>query len=169
MPPLATVPLPRAGRGVAREGIARLEVAVPVLVNQVSGVEDGSTGLMGRMIIGVDPHRASVTIEVSDEHGRLAATSRGSHRSGRVPGAGPRTTARCRYVRTAMTAAVTLRAAASGARKSLDLLLADLSDTRKLRPPCQHDTGTPRDSFPTCVRRLPLKHEYPYRRGRVLL
>ncbi len=31
---------------------------------------------MGRMIIGVDPHKASVTIEVVDQHGALAATGR---------------------------------------------------------------------------------------------
>ena len=31
---------------------------------------------MGRMIIGVDPHKASVTIEVVDPHGVLAATGR---------------------------------------------------------------------------------------------
>lgn len=31
---------------------------------------------MGRMIIGVDPHKASVTIEVVDQHGTLAATGR---------------------------------------------------------------------------------------------
>ena len=38
---------------------------------------------MGRMIIGVDPHKASVTIEVVDEHGMLAATGRfGTDRGG---------------------------------------------------------------------------------------
>jgi transposase len=31
---------------------------------------------MGRMIIGVDPHKASVTIEVVDEHGAIAARGR---------------------------------------------------------------------------------------------
>lgn len=31
---------------------------------------------MGRMIIGVDPHKASVTIEVIDERGIVAATGR---------------------------------------------------------------------------------------------
>ncbi len=31
---------------------------------------------MGRMIIGVDPHKASITIEVVDQHGTLAATGR---------------------------------------------------------------------------------------------
>jgi hypothetical protein len=31
---------------------------------------------MGRMIIGVDPHKASVTIEVVDEHGAVAARGR---------------------------------------------------------------------------------------------
>ena len=31
---------------------------------------------MAKMIIGVDPHKASVTIEVVDQHGMLAATGR---------------------------------------------------------------------------------------------
>ena len=31
---------------------------------------------MSRMIIGVDPHKASVTIEVVDQHGMLAVTGR---------------------------------------------------------------------------------------------
>ena len=31
---------------------------------------------MGRMIVGVDPHKRSVTIEVVDEDGKVAATGK---------------------------------------------------------------------------------------------
>ena len=47
---------------------------------------------MARMIIGVDPHKASVTIEVVDLHGMLAST-------GRFPTAGGGYQALIRYVK----------------------------------------------------------------------
>jgi Transposase len=57
---------------VAQEGIARLEVALPVLA------DSGSSGEveMGRVIVGVDPHKKSVTIEAVDEAGTVLATGR---------------------------------------------------------------------------------------------
>ena len=59
---------------MAREGIARLEVALPVLADQrLSSEEDHE---MGRVIVGVDPHKRSVTIEVVDYQGAVLATGR---------------------------------------------------------------------------------------------
>jgi hypothetical protein len=62
---------------VAREGIARLEVALPVLANSDSSEE---VEQMSRVIVGVDPHKKSVTIEAVDEQG----TAREEHRNGNV-------------------------------------------------------------------------------------
>ena len=58
---------------MAQEGIARLEVALPVLA--VERLERGGN-LMSRVIVGVDPHKKSVTIEAIDEEGRVLATGR---------------------------------------------------------------------------------------------
>jgi hypothetical protein len=58
---------------VAQEGIARLEVALPVLAEE--RLERGGN-LMSRVIVGVDPHKKSVTIEAIDEEGRVLATGR---------------------------------------------------------------------------------------------
>jgi transposase len=49
---------------------------VPVLANPLNSGEGREDQLMSRMIIGVDPHKASVTIEVVDQHGMLVATGR---------------------------------------------------------------------------------------------
>jgi hypothetical protein len=58
---------------VAPEGIARLEVALPVLADK--RLKRGGN-LMNRVIVGVDPHKKSVTIEAVDEHGQVLATGR---------------------------------------------------------------------------------------------
>ena len=59
-------------RGEARKGFAQLEVAVP------SSPE--ITGLAGEepvgVIIGMDPHERSATIEVIDERGTVLSTGR---------------------------------------------------------------------------------------------
>lgn len=60
---------------MAQEGIARLEVALPVLAG--SGFERGGRCVvMSRVIVGVDPHKRSVTIEAVDERARVLATGR---------------------------------------------------------------------------------------------
>jgi integrase len=48
-------------RGVAQEGSAQLEVALPVLADRLLPIEEVSA--MDQVIIGVDPHKLSVTIE----------------------------------------------------------------------------------------------------------
>jgi hypothetical protein len=53
---------------VAQGGIARLEVTLPVLADP--RFEAGGGQKMGRVIVGVDPHKKSVTIEAVDEHGK---------------------------------------------------------------------------------------------------
>jgi hypothetical protein len=53
---------------VAQEGIARLEVALPVLAGD--RLKRGGGREMGRVIVGVDPHKKSVTIEAVDEQGK---------------------------------------------------------------------------------------------------
>ena len=53
--------------------IARLEVALPVLADSSArGREPG----MGRVMVGVDPHKKSVTIEAVDDQGRVLGTGR---------------------------------------------------------------------------------------------
>jgi hypothetical protein len=59
---------------VAQEGIARLEIALPVLA--VSHGSSEEVEQMGRVIVGVDPHKKSVTIEAIDEQGQVLATGR---------------------------------------------------------------------------------------------
>ncbi|MGH3324231.1 MAG: hypothetical protein ACRDOV_07375, partial [Streptomyces sp.] len=58
---------------MAQEGIARLEVALPVLADSGSSEE---VELTSRVIVGVDPHKKSVTIEAVDEQGKKVATGR---------------------------------------------------------------------------------------------
>jgi len=58
---------------VAREGIARLEVALPVLADD--RLQRGGEQ-MSRVIVGVDPHKKGVTIEVVDQQGTVLATGR---------------------------------------------------------------------------------------------
>ena len=54
-----------AGRGEAQEGFARLEVAVPSrLDNWIEHREDALTVTSERVVIGMDPHKRSATIEV---------------------------------------------------------------------------------------------------------
>src|SRR6516165_11660898 len=60
-------------RGVAQEGSAQLEVALPVLADKASVSEEAG---MDRVIIGVDPHKLSVTIEARDTREILRATGR---------------------------------------------------------------------------------------------
>jgi transposase len=59
---------------VAQEGIARLEVALPVLADL--RLEAGGGRKMGRVIVGVDPHKKSVTIETVDDGGTVLARGR---------------------------------------------------------------------------------------------
>src|SRR5713226_9141971 len=60
-------------RGVAQEGSAQLVIALPVLAWQV--FRPGRGGMaMDRVIIGVDPHKLSVTIEARDNREILRAT-----------------------------------------------------------------------------------------------
>jgi hypothetical protein len=58
---------------VAQEGTARLVVAVPVLAG--TGSSEEVVG-MSRVIVGVDPHKKSVTIEAVDGHATVLATGR---------------------------------------------------------------------------------------------
>jgi len=57
---------------VAGEGIARLEVALPVLADGGSS-EEGGDEPSDR---GCDPHKKSVTIEAVDERGQVLASGR---------------------------------------------------------------------------------------------
>ena len=71
-------------RGVAEEGSALLETALPVLADTTSRVEVRRM-VMGRVVIGMDPHKRSVTIEARDTREVLRATGTfgtdtGSHR-----------------------------------------------------------------------------------------
>jgi hypothetical protein len=50
-------------RGEAQEGFAQLEIALPSLVDNRSESRAGRTG-MTRVVIGMDPHKRSVAIEV---------------------------------------------------------------------------------------------------------
>src|SRR6266498_2038572 len=80
--PLACGLVGHRWRGVAQEGSARLVEALPS-----SPMTDavGSTGrpVMGRMIIGTDPHKRSARFEVRDEREILLATGRfGMDRAG---------------------------------------------------------------------------------------
>src|SRR4051794_28002331 len=52
-----------AGRGEAQEGLARLEVALPSRSTTGIWSRAGRTGVNG-VVIGMDPHKRSVTIEV---------------------------------------------------------------------------------------------------------
>ena len=62
-------------RGVAQEGSAQLVIALPVLAGKV--IRPGQGGMaMDRVIIGVDPHKLSVTIEARDNREILRATLR---------------------------------------------------------------------------------------------
>jgi hypothetical protein len=62
-------------RGVAQEGFAQLEIALPVLAGKLFCL--GRGGPCNRqMVIGVDPHKLSVTIEARDNREILRATGR---------------------------------------------------------------------------------------------
>jgi hypothetical protein len=67
-------PTEHRGEVVAHEGIAQLKVALPVLADRSVSRKEGTR--MGRVIVGVDPHKKSVTIEVVDDQGRVLATVR---------------------------------------------------------------------------------------------
>ena len=60
------LPSGTAGQVVAQEGIARLEVALPALAEHVPPKVTEASGMAG-VIVGVDPHKKSVTIEAVDE------------------------------------------------------------------------------------------------------
>src|SRR4051794_13125509 len=62
-------------RGVAREGCALLEVALPVLADRWLGPR-ARRRVMDRVVIGMDPHKASVTIEARDSREVLRARGR---------------------------------------------------------------------------------------------
>src|ERR1700712_2788925 len=65
---------PVTGRGVAPEGTALLVVALPT---SPSLLERGEAEQhMNHVIIGVDPHKLSATIEVVDEHEKLLGSGR---------------------------------------------------------------------------------------------
>src|SRR6266498_5178484 len=73
--PLACGLVGHRWRGVAQEGSALLEEALPSSpMNPTVLVDGGST--MGKVIIGTDPHKRSATIEVRDEREILLATGR---------------------------------------------------------------------------------------------
>jgi transposase len=61
-------------RGVAQEGFAQLEVALPVLADVCNWSEEA--GMADRVIIGVDPHKLSVTFEARDTREILRAAGR---------------------------------------------------------------------------------------------
>ena len=72
--------LPSAVVRRGSRGVARLEVALPVLAD--SGLSEEAE-LMSRVIVGVDPHKKSVTIEAVDQQGKKVATGRfGTHSTG---------------------------------------------------------------------------------------
>ena len=54
------------GRGEAQEGFAQLEVAVPSQLDNPVVRARESTMESKRVVIGMDPHKRSVTIEVMD-------------------------------------------------------------------------------------------------------
>ena len=60
-------------RGVAQEGSAQLEIALPVLAWQVIGRRAKRCVQVNRVVIGVDPHKLSVTIEARDNREILRA------------------------------------------------------------------------------------------------
>src|SRR3954447_26015939 len=62
-------------RGVAREGCALLEVALPVLADRWLGPR-ARRRVMDRVVIGMDPYKASVTIEARDSREVLRARGR---------------------------------------------------------------------------------------------
>jgi transposase len=61
-------------RGVAQEGFALLEVALPVLADRYNTSE--VVQVAGKVVIGVDPHKLSVTFEARDSREILRATGR---------------------------------------------------------------------------------------------
>ena len=63
---------PGTVRGEARKGFAQLEVAVPSSPEITGLAEEESVGV----IIGMDPHKRSATIEVIDEQARVLAAGR---------------------------------------------------------------------------------------------
>jgi len=70
---LACVLAGHRGEVWLKEGPARLEVALPASPNDTSRGEEAD---MGGVVIGVDPHKASATIEVVDEREIVRATGR---------------------------------------------------------------------------------------------
>src|SRR5262249_25592028 len=61
---------PDTVRGEARKGSVLLEVAMPSLLTTTHSAKEAP---MGRVVIGMDPHKRSATIEVLDEHERVLA------------------------------------------------------------------------------------------------
>jgi len=72
------------GRGEAQEGSAQLEVALPSSSTN-SRFPDERSAAMGRVVIGMDPHKRSATIEVLDERERVISTGPVRHRWGGLP------------------------------------------------------------------------------------
>ena len=63
---MACGPAGHRGEGVAREGSALLVTALPVLADEQSVRGRGEETVMDRVVIGVDPHKRSVTFEARD-------------------------------------------------------------------------------------------------------
>ena len=112
-----------AGSGVAQEGIALLEAAVPSRPDHQSGSRSGGQRdeqLSERVVIGMDPHKRSVTIEVMTADETVARWRPVRHRRGRVRG-----DARVRVRRPGRTGSGRSRAATGSAGTSRMRLLAD--------------------------------------------
>ena len=77
---MACVPS-NTGRGEAQEGFALLEVALPSSPTMTGSRQREST--VGHVIIGMDPHKRSATIEIIDDRERILDRGRfGTDRDG---------------------------------------------------------------------------------------
>src|SRR6201990_2424514 len=65
---------PATARGVAQEGSDQLKVALPSL--PIVHHLPGGCQRMGRVVIGMDPHKRSATIEVIDDRERVLGQGR---------------------------------------------------------------------------------------------
>ncbi len=70
---MACGPAGHRGEVVAQEGTAPLETALPALASQSRRFSEGEVAAMDRVVIGVDPHKRSVTIEARDAQEVLRA------------------------------------------------------------------------------------------------
>ena len=65
---------PGTGRGEAQEGCAQAQSSAALLADLITGVSEEDR--LGRVVIGMDPHKRSATIEVIDERERVLDTGR---------------------------------------------------------------------------------------------